>query len=275
MRYKIGEVAKILDIPVETIRFYESKHLITPYKDPDSGYRYYTDKDINLLLDYKRFREMGFSLNESAEIMRQRDLNSFLGTLDEKIADAERLARFYQLKTIKLRNYKNVVENIPLLIGEYQEVIRPEGIMYINRRYRDGWVDYRSAAESDGVFASMMENITFAENVYCIRQEYLENDRATVEFDVGFTMKKRWADTFKVPDSPIIEHFSAVKSLYTVLKLDNPMYYSKVIFTDVLAYMEKRRMRLSGDIIGNQVTSVTDGDTKTRYVEVWIPFEKN
>ena len=273
MRYKIGEVSKILDIPVETIRFYETKKLINPHKDRYSGYRYYTDRDINTLLDYMRFRKMGFSLLESAEILRQHDWKKFLGNLNDKIDDAEKMARFYELKAIKLKNYKNVVQNIPLLLGEYQEVIRPEGFMYINRRYRDGKVEYLGASESGGVFKSMTENLIFVENVYCLRQEYLESDRNTVEFDVGFTMKKKWMDTLGVQSMPLTERIFPVKSLYTMLIVNDPLHYSKEIFADAFEKMRKFDMRLSGDILGNQIVSIDDSGVKTRYMEVWIPFE--
>lgn len=38
--YKIGEIAKLLGISAETIRNYEKKGLIEPYKE-DSNYRYF------------------------------------------------------------------------------------------------------------------------------------------------------------------------------------------------------------------------------------------
>ena len=71
MKYKIGEISKILDVPVETIRFYESKGLIHPQKDKDSNYRYYDYWDINLLFDYKKYRDLEFSLAESLEIIKE------------------------------------------------------------------------------------------------------------------------------------------------------------------------------------------------------------
>ncbi|HJC82353.1 MAG TPA: MerR family transcriptional regulator [Candidatus Anaerostipes avicola] len=46
-KYKIGEVGKIVDIPAESIRFFESKGLISPEKDPFNKYRYYDVWDIN------------------------------------------------------------------------------------------------------------------------------------------------------------------------------------------------------------------------------------
>ena len=46
-RYRIGEVSKMVDVPVETIRFLEQKGLLTPEKNPENGYRYYSVWDVN------------------------------------------------------------------------------------------------------------------------------------------------------------------------------------------------------------------------------------
>ncbi len=40
--YSIGTIAKLLGISSETLRYYESKNVIQPKRDPDTGYRYYT-----------------------------------------------------------------------------------------------------------------------------------------------------------------------------------------------------------------------------------------
>ncbi|MGX8686496.1 MAG: MerR family transcriptional regulator [bacterium] len=39
-RYRIGEVSKMVDVPVETIRFLEQKGLVSPEKNTETGYRF-------------------------------------------------------------------------------------------------------------------------------------------------------------------------------------------------------------------------------------------
>ena len=45
--YTIGELAKILGITAETIRYYERKNIIQPLHNEESGYRYYTAWDLH------------------------------------------------------------------------------------------------------------------------------------------------------------------------------------------------------------------------------------
>ncbi|MBR3375918.1 MAG: MerR family transcriptional regulator, partial [Firmicutes bacterium] len=41
MQYKIGDVARILGISTDLLRYYEKKGVVTPTKDKQNDYRYY------------------------------------------------------------------------------------------------------------------------------------------------------------------------------------------------------------------------------------------
>lgn len=63
--YQIGEVSKICNIPIKTLRYYDEIKLLIPRKiDPDSNYRYYSNEQLTLVLVIKYFKEAGFSLKE-------------------------------------------------------------------------------------------------------------------------------------------------------------------------------------------------------------------
>ncbi len=65
MKYKIGEFAKLVDVPIKTLRYYDDIGLFKPKEvDLFSHYRYYLDsqiEDLNLILELK---EAGFQLVE-------------------------------------------------------------------------------------------------------------------------------------------------------------------------------------------------------------------
>jgi DNA-binding transcriptional MerR regulator len=62
---KIGDIAKIFDISIKTMRFYEEKGLIIPkFTDFYSGYRYYDDENIETIGKILYLKDLGFSLKE-------------------------------------------------------------------------------------------------------------------------------------------------------------------------------------------------------------------
>lgn len=72
MPFKIGQVAKVSGMGIETIRFYERNGLIEKPNRKASGYREYSQEIIPHLRFIKRAKELGFSLREISEILSMR-----------------------------------------------------------------------------------------------------------------------------------------------------------------------------------------------------------
>lgn len=63
--YSIGEVAKILGISVQSLRYYSNIGLLTPaYTNPDTGYRYYSYIQLSLIDRIRYLETIGLSLKE-------------------------------------------------------------------------------------------------------------------------------------------------------------------------------------------------------------------
>lgn len=88
MAYKylsIGEMAKINNISVPTLRFYDSVGLLRPcYTDPNTRYRYY-DIRQNARLDMIQYmKELGMELKEIQEVLASEDLRKIEAILIKK-----------------------------------------------------------------------------------------------------------------------------------------------------------------------------------------------
>ena len=62
---RIGDFAKIFDINIKTVRYYESIGLLIPaYVDIYTGYRYFNEDNIKRMNEVIALKELGFSLEE-------------------------------------------------------------------------------------------------------------------------------------------------------------------------------------------------------------------
>lgn len=72
--YTIGELAKILGVTAETIRYYERKNIIQPIHDENSGYRYYIAWDLHMLIRARCYLGFGFNIEQVKEILRKESI---------------------------------------------------------------------------------------------------------------------------------------------------------------------------------------------------------
>lgn len=66
MKYSIGEVAKKINLSIDTLRFYEKEGLIVPTRDA-SNRRVYDEKDITWIEFLKRLKLTGMKISDMRE----------------------------------------------------------------------------------------------------------------------------------------------------------------------------------------------------------------
>lgn len=72
--YKIGEVAKMFNLSISSLRHYENVGLLLPEKvDNDSGYRYYSIKQFEILNTIKYLRALDMPIDKITDFLNNKD----------------------------------------------------------------------------------------------------------------------------------------------------------------------------------------------------------
>lgn len=104
--YKIGELSKLCNISVKTLRYYDSQGILCPEEiDPFTGYRYYSAAQLSDCYRILAMKELGFTLEEiragqkrpGRELLglladKERELNALLNRTKQRIATLRRLS---------------------------------------------------------------------------------------------------------------------------------------------------------------------------------------
>ncbi|MGZ9817639.1 MerR family transcriptional regulator [Peribacillus simplex] len=84
----ISEMAKLRGMTAETLRHYDRIDLFKPqYIDPNSGYRYYSIFQYEVLGTIKELRQLGMSTDEIKDYFNERNFSKSLDILKAKHAD--------------------------------------------------------------------------------------------------------------------------------------------------------------------------------------------
>lgn len=91
----IGQLAKTSEVNVETVRFYERRGLIPKAPRRASGYRLFSEKDVDRIRFIKHAKALGFTLDEIGELLALKvGPKATCGDVTEriasKLADVER-----------------------------------------------------------------------------------------------------------------------------------------------------------------------------------------
>ena len=124
--FSIGEFSKLARVTVDTLRHYDALGLLKPAKvDPFTGYRYYSARQLMSLNRIVALKEVGFSLEEIARILREELTSDQLrGLLKAQLIRAETDIQSAQLRRDRVMarlNYLNLEDDMPA----YEVTLKP------------------------------------------------------------------------------------------------------------------------------------------------------
>lgn len=273
MTYKIGEIASLLGISHETVRFYEKQGLIAPARDQHNGYRLYHAVDLNVLMRMRSYTSLGYTVNEAISLIRDGDLYDLSRAIGDKSAEIarqieaqSRLLLCMQLRSRHLRRVSSmlgecVIENSPALYGiVYRNNLDISEDITTRRRVRE-WMEMRP----------------FSEAMLMYDRAYWSDDCDMHLYRTGLCMDEVFAGHFGVDRDEKVIHFPSVRSVYSVTKVPYEADLSHEdrnhSFDHARKFIHERKLRVVGDSVGRTLhTSHKSGET-VHYCEQWIPIE--
>ena len=115
--FTIGEVSKMIHLPVRTLHYYDEIGLFKPaYVDPATNYRYYSELQLANMDLIKSLKYIGTSLNDikHAQNFTPAQLFSFLNEQQERVS--EKLRKMQEVQLVLQKTMKQLEEQIKILL---------------------------------------------------------------------------------------------------------------------------------------------------------------
>lgn len=266
-RYTRIQVSRILDISIDTLRYFEKEGIVKPYINKTNNYRYYNAWDINYLIEYKYYRALRFSMTDTINILRSDDLAAFTRRMDKQQEYYHERRLFYTYLEECNRKKNESIMKIPEHLNKiYTQQI--EATDYILHRDND---EYWTVSEQDGLLSKWWEYFSFLNRLLYIPASKFENNVNC--YESGFSVETKWAEMLGVPRNSGTGHIPACKAVCTVVRSGGKGSFNLKLFDPILKYLEQNQISFSGKIYGNLLARVNEPDGYARFIEIFIPIQ--
>ncbi len=269
MKYKIGDVARILGISPDLLRYYEKKGIVHPDKDAHNDYRYYEPWDINFLMDCIWYKSFHFGLDQVAQIITRSTAEEVADLLDGKVAELRAQIRRNELLVRRAREHQADLLRLKNQLGQCVLRESPEMVRYINR-YN---YNYDNSEALQAVSQAWLEYMPFTHRCFEMPAEDIGGKRGEGRFSWGFSLTPDYVRELGVKVAPPVVHLQSQSAIYTVFTSAGKGNFSPRKLEYVADFAQEHGLKLTGDVRGNLLASVLEDDRLTGFFEAWVPYE--
>ncbi|MFZ7120899.1 MAG: MerR family transcriptional regulator [Eubacteriaceae bacterium] len=266
MKYKTGDVKKILGISVETLRYFENIGLIEPERNSINNYRYYEALDLNKIVAYKFYRAMEFSMDKSLDIINNMSNEDLIINTDNKMDTIKEKIEYYKNLYLRMEELKISFERVEHMMGVYRIEYSPEIIYYYNQ-INDEFETDEFQMETTKLWLDELPFVNLA-----VRMPVNEKPIGS-KVNYGYSVKKVYESVFNRLKKSAIMTYASKKSIYTICKTINNQMLSNEHLIPVLNYINDNNVAINGDVIGWILNEEQNNKGKIRYFELWIPIQ--
>ena len=267
MKYKIGDVSKILGISPDLLRYYHKKGVVTPSTGESNNYRYYDAWDINFLIDCLWFKNFGFGIEQTAKLVSQSSYEDVLADMHTRCGEIEASIRHQQMLLQRSEQYFAAMGRIRTMLGKCDLVYSPEFYRYLNRHN----YDYENISELQDLSHQWLQYMPFINRSFEIDREDLEN--GTDNYAWGYSMGMDFVEKLAVPLEPPVTHLPSEPSVHALFTSSGKTDFSPRHMEFVMDFVREQGLTLTGSARGNLICSVMNEGKLTGYFEVWLPVE--
>ncbi len=144
--YKIGEISKLFNIGLDSIRYYEEIGVLAPYRNPENNYRLYCTDDIRKILTIRELLNLGFSMDEIKCYETSRTLSNTQQLLQDEltIINSKLIDLLQQKKNLQSRliTIENAIHNCNRTTVSLLQLDARPCIMISDSNIPDAYVDF-------------------------------------------------------------------------------------------------------------------------------------
>lgn len=165
--YTIGQIANIIGISRDKLRYYEEKGILIPKQNKENNYREYDLKDIDTVLLIEFYRSLDLEFKTIVKLHKQSNIKNIEGILDQKknevIKEIDRLNAIVNRIEATKKGCNDIERYMDKYTIRQMEPIKILGEISDFRAYDEFEIIHENRSEFDdaSIIKSMKRYITF------------------------------------------------------------------------------------------------------------------
>ena len=271
-RMTIAEVSQLVGLAPETIRYYERNGIIRPFRNEQTGYRYYTLRDICILGKAQSYLQCGYSLKEAREMIFEMAADDIDDQFDAHavILEKQILENVKQLQGLRKKQKK--MNQVRRNLNRFSIQTRPAMLLLETYKNNIFMKDQGLEAVHSEWFKHQIFTFPY---IRWEDQGRTQGGKHQITQFVGLGIEK---DDF--PESGLImndsvREYSEIPCVYTALAVGK---YDEQMQEDIMyridCFLEENDLKQTDDIIFETVFLSAVENEVQYYRNVWIPYTK-
>lgn len=264
-KYRISEVSKILNIPVDTLRYYEKQGIVRPSINKSNGYRYYDEWDISCLIEYKYYRALEFSMKDIMDIQQIDNLIEFTEKMNNQQQYFHNRKLYYTYLEECNEKKNERISQIPKELGKIS--IRKMEAMDYFLIYNGN--EYKTYEHSGDLLSRWWNTIPFFNRLIYISQQHLVEK--SDYYETGFSISTNLAELLDISGYLSTSHLPECEAVCTIVTLSDKRNLSLKVLNPVFEYIKRNKLHVE-DIYGNLLARVQSSTGYIEYIELFTPI---
>ena len=253
-----GEAAEFLGVTKNTIRNYENIGLIKPQIDTENNYRYFGVEDISKLIQIRRLRNLGFSLDEVNQFLSCtsiQELNDsmwdsvqiLLDEQEELVKKIKKVSRLYS----KIKSVSERTQEIQILEEKKKFYYQARNLYKLNDD--QNWLHSSYVAATSGIISFNESNEFTVETGLIVKDE---------EKEIGFNESKA---------NKIITFNKSVYCIKPCFMKNGEYDWND--YQPLIDFAKENHLNYESRIITYGLISLASSDKSTYFLELYLPLK--
>lgn len=273
MKYKISELAKLLDVSTNTVRRYEDMGYIHSVRDDNSGYRYYNDDAVFGILNARLMRKYEFT-HEELDDMLQYNLTESIEAFERKMKEIDARIEYMQDVRHRMKDDLLLMRKAEAGCDLYEKL--SVGWIYILFKHKDKIVNDAGRLKKIQQF---LYECAETQRIYIMRKDTI--DKGGFKLIPGIALKQMDMERCNMTENEYTHMYPSKHSVMGMVKIPslekcysmNEDELRELVIGRHLDYIQEHNMQIADDIIAIVISCVAEGGEEFTHLLVSVPVE--